>query len=260
MARLAGASVRRVPLHPPDWRLDVDELAAAVTPRTRAVMVNSPHNPTGRVLSRDELEGIAALCRDRDLIAITDEVYEHLVFEGEHIPLASLPGMAERTLTISSVGKTFSFTGWKIGWASGPADLVGALRRVKQFLSFSGGTPLQHATAVALDAGNPYPAQLCAQLHAKRDRLAAGLREAGFDVLACQGTYFICADPTPLGHDDGEALCLRLPHEAGVVAIPLTAFVEDRDGPARPLVRFAFCKREAVLDEAVERLAAWSAR
>ena len=228
-------------------------------PRTRLLLFNSPHNPTGRVLDRAELEGIAALCRDNDVVAVTDEVYEHLVFEGEHIPLATLPGMAERTVTISSIGKTFSFTGWKIGWATGPAELVAALRGVKQFLSFAGGTPLQAAAAAALAHDDGYPARLRDELHAKRDRLADGLRAAGFGVLACQGTYFICADARPLGHDDAEALSLRLPHEAGVVVIPVSAFVEDPAGPTRSLVRFAFCKREAVLDEAIARLRAWAA-
>jgi N-succinyldiaminopimelate aminotransferase len=260
IARLAGATLRRVPLQPPDWRLDLDELAAAITPRTRLLLFNSPHNPTGRVLDRAELEGIAAICRDRDVIAVTDEVYEHLVFDGEHIPLATLPGMAERTLTVSSIGKTFSFTGWKVGWATGPGQLVAALRGVKQFLSFAGGTPLQAATAAALAQDAGFPVRLRDALHARRDRLAAGLRAAGFEVLACQGTYFICADATPLGQDDGEALCLRLPHEAGVVAIPVSAFVEDPTGPARPLLRFAFCKREAGLDAAIDRLRAWGER
>jgi len=259
IARLAGARLRRVPLHPPDWRLDLDELAAAITPATRLLLFNSPHNPTGRVLDRAELEGIAALCRDNDVIAVTDEVYEHLVFEGEHIPLATLPGMAERTLTVSSIGKTFSFTGWKIGWATGPAELVAALRGVKQFLSFAGGTPLQAAAAAALACDDGFPVRLRDELHAKRDRLAAGLRDAGFGVLACQGTYFICADASPLGHDDAEALSLRLPREAGVVAIPVSAFVGDPAGPTRALLRFAFCKREAVLDEAIARLRAWAA-
>src|SRR4051794_18043415 len=200
IARLAGATMRRVALHPPDWRLDIGELRAAVTERTRVLLLNTPHNPTGRVLDRGELEAIAAVCRDHDLIAVTDEVYEHLALEGEHIPLATLPGMAQRTLTISSVGKTYSFTGWKIGWASGPADLVGAVRGVKQFLSFAGGTPLQHATAAALDAGDLLPEALAGALRAKHDRLIAGLTEAGFAPLPSQGTYFVCADVRPLGH------------------------------------------------------------
>jgi len=260
ITRLSGATLRRVALHPPDWRLDVDELRAAITPRTRVLLLNTPHNPTGRVLDRTELEGIAALCVEHDLIAVTDEVYEHLVLAGEHIPLATLPGMAQRTLTISSVGKTYSFTGWKIGWASGPAELVRAVRGVKQFLSFAGGTPLQHATAAALDAGDLLPDALAAALRAKRDRLVGGLAAAGFGVLPSQGTYFVCADVAPLGHADAQELALRLPHEAGVVAIPVGAFVEDPQGETRTLLRFAFCKRDAVLDEAVDRLARWASR
>ena len=181
------------------------------------------------------------------------------MLEGEHIPLATLPGMAQRTLTISSVGKSYSLTGWKIGWASGPAELVGALRGVKQFLSFSGGTPLQHATAAALNAGDRLTEGLVAALHAKRDRLAAGLSAAGLTPLPSQGTYFICADAGGLGYEDAQQLCLRLPHEAGVVAIPVSAFVADPAGETRSLLRFAFCKRDAVLDEAIERLVRWAA-
>jgi N-succinyldiaminopimelate aminotransferase len=259
ITRLAGATFRRVALHPPDWRLDVDELRAAITPRTRALLLNTPHNPTGRVLDRAELEGVAALCVEHDLVAVTDEVYEHLVLAGEHVPLATLPGMAQRTLTISSVGKTYSFTGWKIGWASGPAPLVGAVRGVKQFLSFAGGTPLQHATAAALDAGDLLPDSLAAVLRAKHDRLVGGLSAAGFGVLPSQGTYFVCADAAALGHPDARELALRLPHEAGVVAIPVSAFVADPHGETRALLRFAFCKRDDVLDEAIERLARWAA-
>jgi N-succinyldiaminopimelate aminotransferase len=259
IAAMAGATLRRVALHPPDWRLNVAELRAAVGERTRMLLLNSPHNPTGRVLSRAELEAIAAVCVEHDLIAVTDEVYEHLVLDpdGEHLPLATFPGMAERTLTISSVGKTYSLTGWKIGWCSGPAEIVGAVRGVKQFLSFAGGTPLQHATAAALNAGDALPGELASTLRAKRDRLSAGLTAAGFAVLPSQGTYFVCADAAPLGYADAEALCLRLPHEAGVVAIPISAFVADPTA-TRSLVRFAFCKREEVLDEAMARLGAWA--
>jgi N-succinyldiaminopimelate aminotransferase len=260
IAAMAGATLRRVALHPPDWRLDPEEVRAAIGPRTRMLLLNSPHNPTGRVLDRAELEAIAALCVEYDLIAVTDEVYEHLVLDTdrEHIPLATLPGMEQRTLTISSVGKTYSLTGWKIGWASGPAELVGAVRSVKQFLSFAGGTPLQHAAAAALGAGDGLPGELAVALRSKRDRLSAGLTAAGFAVLPSQGTYFVCADADPLGHPDAEALCLRLPHEAGVVAIPISAFVSDPAGETRSLLRFAFCKRESVLDEAVQRLVAWA--
>ena len=175
------------------------------------MLLNSPHNPTGRVLDRAELEAVAAVCREHDLIAVCDEVYEHLVFEGEHVPLATLPGMAERTLTISSIGKTFSFTGWKIGWACGPAELVGAVRGAKQFMTFAGGTPLQHAAAVALAIAEEHGARLAAELAAKRDRICAGLERAGFEVLRPAGTYFVNADVRPLGADDAVAFCRELP-------------------------------------------------
>jgi N-succinyldiaminopimelate aminotransferase len=250
-AALAGARLRRVPLHPPEWRFDAAELEAAVTDRTRLVLLNSPHNPTGRVLARSELEAVAAVCREHDLIAVTDEVYEHLVFEGEHVPLATLPGMAERTLTISSIGKTFSVTGWKIGWACGPAELVGAVRGAKQFMTFAGGTPLQHAAAVALGIAEAHGARLAAELKSKRDRLCAGLERAGFEVLRPAGTYFVNADVSA----DAVAFCRDLPERAGVVGIPTSVFSTDPER-VRTLVRFAFCKREEVIDEAAERLAA----
>jgi N-succinyldiaminopimelate aminotransferase len=247
---LAGARLRRVALNPPDWRFDPAELAAAVSERTRLVLLNSPHNPTGRVLDRAELEAVAVVCRDQDLIAVTDEVYEHLVFEGEHVPLATLPGMAERTLTISSIGKTFSVTGWKIGWACGPADLVGAVRGAKQFMTFAGGTPLQHAAAVALGIAEEHGARLAAELKGKRDRLCAGLERAGFEVLRPAGTYFVNVDVA----EDAVAFCRDLPERAGVVGIPTSVFSGDPER-VRTLVRFAFCKREEVIDEAARRLA-----
>ena len=248
---LAGARLRRVPLRPPEWRFDPAELAAAVSERTRLVLLNSPHNPTGRVLDRAELEAVAALCREHDLIAVTDEVYEHLVFDGEHVPLATLPGMAERTLTISSIGKTFSVTGWKIGWACGPAELVAAVRGAKQFMTFAGGTPLQHASAVALGMAERHGAELAAELKAKRDRLCDGLERAGFEVLRPAGTYFVNVD---VG-EDAVAFCRELPERAGVVGIPTSVFSGDPER-VRTLVRFAFCKREEVIDEAARRLAA----
>jgi N-succinyldiaminopimelate aminotransferase len=248
---LAGARLRRVPLRPPDWRFDPDELAAAVSQRTRLVLLNSPHNPTGRVLDRAELEAVAALCREHDLIAVTDEVYEHLVFDGEHVPLATLPGMAGRTLTISSIGKTFSVTGWKVGWACGPAELVAAVRGAKQFMTFAGGTPLQHAAAVALGMAEEHGAWLAAELKAKRDRLCAGLERAGFEVLRPAGTYFVNVD---VG-EDAVAFCRDLPERAGVVGIPTSVFSGDPERVST-LVRFAFCKREEVIDEAARRLAA----
>ena len=252
-AALAGARLVGVPLTPPEWRFDAEQLAAAITPRTRVLLLNSPHNPTGRVLDRAELEQIAAACVEHDLIAISDEVYEHLVFEGEHVPLATLPGMAERTLTVSSIGKTFSVTGWKTGWACGPAELVAATRGAKQFMTFAGGTPFQHAAATALAGAEEHGARLAAELKAKRDRICAGLERAGATVLRPAGTYFVNADVRPLGYDDGVAFCRELPERAGVVAIPTSVFCGDPER-VRSLVRFAFCKREEVIDEAATRL------
>jgi N-succinyldiaminopimelate aminotransferase len=255
---LAGGTPRPILLRPPDWRVTPEAVEAAIGPRTRVLLLNSPHNPTGHVLDREELELLAAACRAHDVLAITDEVYEHLVYDGAHVPLSTLPGMAQRTLTISSLGKTHSLTGWKVGWATGPAELVAAVRGVKQFLTFAGGTPLQHAAATALGLTAEIEG-LAATLAAKRDRLAAGLRAAGFAVLPSAGTYFLSADARPLGELDAEALCTRLPHEAGVVAIPIAAFCTDPDPATRALLRFAFCKRDDVLDEAITRLGTWSA-
>ena len=191
---------------------------------------------------------------------MTDEVYEHLVYDGRHVPLATLPGMWERTLTVSSLGKTHSLTGWKVGWVTGPAGLVERVRTVKQFLSFAGGTPLQHAAAVAMALPDDEIGALADALRGKRDRLASGLREAGFSVLASAGTYFLNADARELGYDDAARLCRTLPHEAGVAAIPVSAFTATPDGPARSIVRFAFCKRNEVLDEAIERMCAWAGK
>jgi N-succinyldiaminopimelate aminotransferase len=243
-----------VTLRPPDWAIDPEALDRAIAGgrgRARMLLLNTPHNPTGKVLSRAELELIAEACIEHDLLAITDEVYEHLVFDGEHVPLATLPGMAERTLTISSLGKTFSFTGWKVGWASGPPELVAAVRAAKQFLTFAGGTPLQHAGAVALRLGDEVYEELTSGLRAKRDRLCAGLEAAGLTVHRPAGTYF--ANVSVDG--DGAAFCRELAARRGVVAIPTAVFYADpEDG--RRLVRFAFCKRPAVIDEACARLAA----
>jgi N-succinyldiaminopimelate aminotransferase len=247
ITELAGGTVARIGLEPPDWRVDD---VSAIGPQTRVLLLNTPHNPTGRVLDTEELQRLADACIEHDVIALTDEVYEHLVYDGTHVPLATLPGMAERTLTVSSVGKTYSFTGWKTGWITGPGPLIQRVRGVKQFLTFAGGTPFQHAAAVALGLG---AGDLAAELRGKRDRLAAGLTAAGFEVLPSAGTYFLNAR---LGDRDAEDLCLRLPEEAGVVAIPLSAF-SDR-ASIRPWVRFAFCKRDDVLDDAVARLARWS--
>src|SRR5919198_1101476 len=217
---LAGGVPRPIRLAPPDWRVTPELVAEAVTDGTRVLLVNSPHNPTGRVLDVDELDLLAAACRDHDVIALTDEVYEHLIYDGQHIPIATRPGMADRSITVSSLGKTHSFTGWKIGWATGPAELVAAVRGVKQFLTFAGGTPLQHASAMALDQASEEPRALAAALAGKRDLLAAGLTAAGFDVFHTAGTYFLTVDARPLGFDDAGALCERPPLEAGVGGVP----------------------------------------
>ncbi|MFJ8768328.1 pyridoxal phosphate-dependent aminotransferase [Streptomyces clavifer] len=253
---MAGGTRVPVTLHPHDgaYRLDLDELRAAVTPRTRLILLNTPHNPTGTVLTRDELAAVAELACERDLLVVTDEVYEHLVFEGEHIPLASFPGMRERTVTISSAGKTFSFTGWKIGWITASPALVTAVRSAKQFLTYVSGGPLQYAVAEALRLPDSYFDALRADLRAKRDLLSTGLAEAGFGVYEPAGTYFVTTDIRPLGGEqDGLAFCRALPERCGVVAVPNAVFYDHRDQGA-PFVRFAFCKRTEVLTEAVGRL------
>ncbi len=251
---MAGAQRRLVTLRPPHYRFDPDELTAAIGPRTRMIVVNSPHNPTGKVFDRAELELIAELCRQHDLLAVTDEVYEHLAYDGEHIPIATLPGMRERTITVSSGGKTFSFTGWKIGWVCAVPELRDAVTTTKQFLTFVNGAPFQHAIAVGLRLGDDYFDGLRAGLMARRDQLSDGLAAAGFEVYRPAGTYFVTADVRPLGFDDGMALCRKLPELCGVVAVPSVVFYDNED-EGRHLVRFAFCKRPEVLDEAVERLA-----
>jgi N-succinyldiaminopimelate aminotransferase len=238
------------------FSLDVAGLRATVGPRTRAILINSPHNPTGTVFTQSELAEIAAVCVEHDLIAITDEVYEHLIFDGRpHVPLATLPGMAERTVTVSSAGKTFNCTGWKIGWVCGPAGLVAAVRAAKQFLTFVGGAPFQPAIAYALRNELAWVDGLREALQAKRDRLAAGLTDAGFAVRPPAGTYFVCADVRPLGFTDGAEFCFALPERAGVAAVPVQVFTDHPDD-WRHLVRFAFCKRDEVLDEAITRLRA----
>ena len=208
-ASLAGALRRTVTLRPPGYGFDVDELRAAVTPKTRFVLVNSPHNPTGKVFTRAELESIAAVCVEHDILAVTDEVYEHLVFDGEHVPLCTLPGMADRTITISSAGKTFSFTGWKIGWVTGPADLVSTVRAAKQWLTYVNGAPFQYAVAVGLGLDDEVYAALADDLREKRDHLCAGLTKAGFEIFVPAGTYFVTADVRSVGEEDGLAFCRR---------------------------------------------------
>ncbi|GAA2579266.1 pyridoxal phosphate-dependent aminotransferase [Actinomadura fulvescens] len=254
---LAGAVRRPVTLRPVEGRFtfDPDELRAAVGPRTRAVLVNSPHNPAGTVFTREELEVIAGVCREHDLIAITDEVYEYLTFDDtEHIPLATLDGMRERTVSISSTGKTFSVTGWKTGWVTAPAPYIRAVQTVKQFVTYATGGPWQRATAYALRNELPWVAELRTSLQAKRDRLITGLEAAGFTAYRPQGTYFVQADIRPLGYTDGMELAKALPDKAGVVAIPTQVFYDHAEAGA-PFVRFAFCKKDEVIDEAVERLA-----
>lgn len=240
------------------FAIDVKALRRAITPRTRALFVNTPHNPTGMVASDAELTAIAELAVAHDLLVITDEVYEHLVFDGRrHLPLAAYPGMAERTITISSAAKMFNVTGWKVGWACGPADLIAGVRAAKQYLTYVGGAPFQPAVARALDHEDGWVAELRESLQAKRDRLGAALTELGFEMHDSAGTYFLCADPRPLGYDDSTTFCADLPHRAGVAAIPMSAFC-DPDSPHidrwNHLVRFAFCKRDDTLDEAIRRL------
>jgi N-succinyldiaminopimelate aminotransferase len=255
---LAGAVRRPVTLRPSPtgYVFDPDQLRAAFSPRTKVLLLNSPHNPTGKVFSRDELALIASLCVEHDVVAVTDEVYEHLVFTDSatpHVPLATLPGMAERTLQISSAGKTFSCTGWKVGWACGPAPLVSAVLRVKQFLTFVNAGPLQPAVAVALRLAPSYVAGLRDDLQARRDLLGAGLTEAGFHVYQPSGTYFVTTDIGGFDAADGIDLCRRLPELCGVVAVPAQVFYDSTE-VGRRLVRFTFCKRTEVLTEAVTRL------
>lgn len=253
---MSGASRRVVTLRGNDFSFDPDELAAAFTPQTKLLLLNTPHNPTGKVFSRSELETIARICIERDVLVVTDEVYEHLVFEGhEHIPIATLPGMAERTITISSAGKIFSFTGWKIGWACGPAPLVAAVRTAKQFLTFASGGPWQHAVATGLRLGDDFFADYTAEMAAKRTRLCDGLEAAGFETIRPQGTYFATVDVRSVGATDGIEFCMSLPKSAGVVAVPTQVFY-DNESEGRHLVRFAFCKKDEVLDEAARRLLA----
>jgi N-succinyldiaminopimelate aminotransferase len=256
---LAGATRRTVALRSPDFAVDTDALRAAFGPRTRLVLLNTPHNPTGKVFTRAELELVAELAVEHDAIVVSDEVYEHMTYGVPHVPIATLPGMAERTVTISSAGKTFSVTGWKVGWLHGPTELVAAARAVKQFLTFVGSGPFQPAVAKALALPDGYFAGMRADLAGKRDLLAAGLDAAGFAVNRPDGTYFVTADAAPLGYTDAMALCWDLPALAGVVGVPVSVFHDDPTA-APSLVRFAFCKQDAVLAEAVERLAGLRAR
>ncbi|HEX6148965.1 pyridoxal phosphate-dependent aminotransferase [Nocardioides sp.] len=254
MLQMTGAVRRPVTLRAPDFRLDADALRAAITDHTRFVLLNSPHNPTGTVLTREELQAVAELAIERDLVVITDEVYEHLVFDDhEHVPIATLPGMGERTLTLSSVGKSYSVTGWKVGWATGPASLVSGLLAAKQWLSFTSGTPFQHAVAHALEHERDFPRELAADLQKRRDQLCAGLAEIGLDPRVPEGTYFATTDVGHLGWSDGLEFCEALPERAGVVAIPEQFFYDDVEA-GRHLVRWAFCKEPDVIEDGLRRL------
>jgi N-succinyldiaminopimelate aminotransferase len=252
---MAGATRVPVTLRPPTFRPDLDALTAAVTSRTRLILLNSPHNPTGMVLTRDELAAIAELAVRRDLIVVTDEVYEHIVFDGEHVPIATMPGMAERTVTISSAGKTFSFTGWKVGWVTGSRELVSAVRTTKQFLTYVSAGPFQYAVATGLALPDTFYTGLADDLRGKRDLLSAGLAQAGFEVFSSAATYFVTTDITALGAfgGDGLAFCRELPGRCGVVAVPNVVFYDNKEA-GRSQVRFAFCKRNEVLAEAATRL------
>lgn len=257
---MAGSRRVAVPLVP-DGRgfcLDADAVRAAITPSTRAIIVNSPHNPTGMVLDDDELRALAGVAVEADLLVIADEVYEHLVFDGRrHLPISTYPGMAERTVTISSAAKMFNCTGWKIGWACGPADLVAGVRAAKQYLSYVGGAPFQPAVAYALNNEDAWVESLRDSLQSKRNTLAAALTDIGFEVHDSAGTFFLCADPRPLGFTDSATFCAELPRRVGVAAIPMSAFCDPDHAQASEwnhLVRFAFCKRHETLDEAIRRL------
>ncbi|MEU6972581.1 pyridoxal phosphate-dependent aminotransferase [Kitasatospora aureofaciens] len=250
---MAGATRRPLTLRAPHFRPDLDELRDLITPRTRLLLINTPHNPTGTVLTSEELAAIAALAVEHDLLVITDEVYEHLVFGATHHPLAVLPGMRERTVTISSAGKTFSFTGWKVGWVTASPALVSAVRTAKQYLTYVSAGPFQYAVAEALRLPDDYFRTLRTDLLRKRDLLLDGLTAAGFRAFTPEGTYFITTDITPLGEKDGIDFCRSLPERCGVVAIPNAVFYDNTDA-GRSLVRFTFCKKDEVLTEAVTRL------
>jgi N-succinyldiaminopimelate aminotransferase len=253
---MAGGLRRPVTLRAPDFRLDVEELRAAVTDRTTTLLLNTPHNPTGAVLTREELDAVAEVAIEHDLVVVTDEVYEHLLFDGrEHVPICTLPGMAERTVTISSAGKTFSFTGWKVGWVTGPAELVRTVVAAKQWLTFSNAAPLQPAVAHALRHEAGFYDSLAKELETKRDLLVEGLRALEMEVYPPEATYFVTTDVRSYGYDDGMAFCLALPERAGVVAIPSQVFYDDAD-EGRHKVRWAFCKETPTIEEGVERLQA----
>ena len=250
---MAGAVARFVTLRPPHFTVDLDQFRGAITSKTRAVLINTPHNPTGKVFSRTELQGISDVCRERDLIVIADEVYEHLVFDGGHVSIASMDGMRERTVTLSSLGKTFSLTGWKIGWAIAPGQLTRGVRAAHQFLTFATATPLQHGAVAALNAPQSYYVQFVNQYRAKRDLLLDGLAGVGFRAFPPQGTYFIMADHSPFGYETDIEFCRHLIENVGVAAIPTSVFY-SKPAEGHKLVRFAFCKTEETLREGLKRM------
>ena len=250
---LAGGVRRVITLNTPDYSFSIDDLEKLITAKTKAILLNSPHNPTGKVFTHNELSQIANICIEHDLVAICDEVYEHLVFEGQHIPLIQYPGMRDRTIQISSAGKTFSFTGWKIGWVCAQPALLDTVRTAKQFLTYVNGAPFQHAIAEALNLSDHYFDNFLEDMRVKRDCLSQGLEKAGLTTFTPQGTYFVTADIESLGYEDGKQFCLDLPVQCGVVAVPNVVFYDNKD-LGSTLIRFAFCKRLDVLEEAVERL------
>lgn len=250
---LAGGVRRVITLNTPDYSFSIDDLEKLITAKTKAILLNSPHNPTGKVFTHNELSQIANLCIEHDLVAICDEVYEHLVFEGQHIPLIQYPGMRDRTIQISSAGKTFSFTGWKIGWVCAQPALLDTVRTAKQFLTYVNGAPFQHAIAEALNLPDHYFDNFLEDMRVKRDCLSQGLEKAGLTTFTPQGTYFVTADIKNLGYEDGKQFCLDLPVQCGVVAVPNVVFYDNKD-LGSTLIRFAFCKKLDVLEEAVERL------
>lgn len=256
MVEAAGAIPRFVNLEPPDWRLTEEALAAAITAKTKVIALNSPHNPTGKVLTEDELEIVARAVLAHDLIAVCDEVYEHLLFDGRrHRPLMTLPGMRERSIRIGSAGKTFSLTGWRIGYVTGPAPLIHAVMKAHQYLAYTSPGHLQEAVALGLDLADSYYEGFLAGMREKRDRMRAGLIAAGFKVLPCEGTYFMCVDISSVGRADDAAFCREITEKAGVAAVPVSAFYRhDAADAPRHFARFCFCKKHEVLDEASARL------
>jgi N-succinyldiaminopimelate aminotransferase len=262
VANIALAGATRVPLtlKPPGFRPDLAALERTITRKTRLLLLNSPHNPTGMVLTAEETQAIADLAIAHDLLVVTDEVYEHLTYDRAHLPFATIDGMRERTVSVSSAGKAFSFTGWKVGWVTGTPELVSAVRTTKQFLTYVSSGPFQYAIAAALDLPDSYFTTMAADLKARRDLLASGLQDIGFEVYRPDGTYFITTDIAPLGEKDAMAFCLALPDRAGVVAIPSAVFYDDNPEAGRTMVRFAFCKRPEVLSEAIGRLSVLKAR